>query len=361
MSKFFIHRPIFAIVISLLIVIIGVLAAVKLPIAQYPQISPPTISVSTTYVGANAKTVNETVAQVIEQQVNGTQGMDYMSSTAADSGRYSLSVVFDLATDGDMDSVKVQNNVAIANASLPDSVKNNGVVTSKSSSDMALMIAMYSPNKTYDRVWMKTYADIYLLDKIKRVSGVGSVQVFGADHSMRIWVNPAKMAELNITSSDIVAAINEQNVQAPAGTVGAPPLAESQEKQATGKIDGRLTTPEEFGNIIIRASNDGQYVRIKDIARVETGAKDYNFGTTYNNMEAVGFGIQLTSDANAMTTVAEVKEIIEEARKDFPPDLRANEIVDSTKFIHASITEVVETFVEALLLVVLVVFVFLQN
>ena len=166
MSKFFIHRPIFAIVISLLIVIIGVLAAVQLPIAQYPQISPPTISVSTTYVGANAKTVNETVAQVIEQQVNGTQGMDYMSSTAADSGRYSLSVVFDLATDGDMDSVKVQNNVAIANASLPDSVKNNGVVTSKSSSDMALMIAMYSPNKTYDRVWMKTYADIYLLDKI---------------------------------------------------------------------------------------------------------------------------------------------------------------------------------------------------
>ena len=361
MSKFFIHRPIFAIVISLLIVIIGVLAAVQLPIAQYPQISPPTISVSTTYVGANAKTVNETVAQVIEQQVNGTQGMDYMSSTAADSGSYSLSVVFDLATDGDMDSVKVQNNVAIANASLPDSVKNNGVVTSKSSSDMALMIAMYSPNKTYDRVWMKTYADIYLLDKIKRVSGVGSVEVFGADHSMRIWVNPAKMAELNITSSDIVAAINEQNVQAPAGTVGAPPLAESQEKQATGKIDGRLTTPEEFGNIIIRASNDGQYVRIKDIARVETGAKDYNFGTTYNNMEAVGFGIQLTSDANAMTTVAEVKEIIEEARKDFPPDLRANEIVDSTKFIHASITEVVETFVEALLLVVLVVFVFLQN
>jgi len=361
LSKFFIHRPIFAIVISLLIVIIGVLAAFQLPIAQYPQISPPTVSVSTTYVGANAKTVNETVAQVIEQQVNGTQGMDYMSSTSSDSGRYSLSVVFSLGTDGDMDAVKVQNNVAIANASLPDSVKTMGVTTSKSSDDMAMMIAMYSPNKTYDRVWMKNYADIYLLDKIKRVDGVGSVQVFGADHAMRIWVNPAKMAEMNITSADIVSAINEQNIQAPAGSVGAPPVAEAQEKQATGKIDGRLTTPEEFGNIILKATTDGQYVRIKDIARVETGAEDYNFGTSYNGMEALGFGIQLTSDANAMTTVGEIKSIMKEVEKDYPPDLKAEQIVDSTKFISASITEVVHTFIEALLLVVLVVFVFLQN
>lgn len=361
MSKFFIHRPIFAIVISLLIVIIGVLAAFQLPIAQYPQISPPSISVSTTYVGANAKTVNETVAQVIEQQVNGTQGMDYMSSTSSDSGRYSLNVVFELGTDGDMDAVKVQNNVAIANASLPDSVKSMGVTTSKSSNDMALMISLYSPNKTYDRVWMKNYADIYLLDKIKRVNGVGSVTVFGADHAMRIWVNPAKMAEMNITSADIVAAINEQNIQAPAGSVGAPPIPQGQEKQATGKIDGRLVTPEEFGNIILKATQDGQYVRIKDIARVETGAEDYNFGTTYNGMEALGFGVQLTSDANAMTTVAEVKEILAEAEKEFPPDLKAEQIVDSTKFIRASISEVVQTFVEALLLVVLVVFVFLQN
>ena len=361
MAKFFIHRPIFAIVISLLIVIIGVLAAFQLPIAQYPQISPPTISVSTTYVGANAKTVNDTVAQVIEQQVNGTQGMDYMSSTAADSGRYSLSVVFNLGTDGDMDAVKVQNNVAIANSSLPESVKSMGVTTSKSSNDMALMMAMYSPNKTYDRPWMKNYADIYLLDQIKRVDGVGDVMVFGADHAMRIWVNPAKMAEMNITAADIMAAINEQNVQAPAGTVGAAPVADSQEKQATGKIDGRLTSTEEFGNIILKATTDGQYVRIKDIARVETGAEDYNFIPSYNGMDAVGFGIQLTSDANAMTTVAEVKKILENAREDFPPDLEIKEIVDSTKFIGASINEVVHTFIEALVLVVLVVFVFLQN
>lgn len=361
MAKFFIHRPIFAIVISLLIVIIGVLAALQLPIAQYPQISPPTISVSTTYVGANAKTVNDTVAQVIEQQVNGTQGMDYMSSTASDNGRYSLNVVFELGTDGDMDSVKVQNNVAIANSSLPEDVKTRGVTTKKSSDDMALMLAMYSPNKTYDRPWMKNYADIYLLDQIKRVSGVGDVMVFGATHSMRIWINPARMAEMNITVSDVVAAINEQNVQAPAGTVGAAPVADSQEKQATGKIEGRLTSAEEFGNIILRATTDGQYVRIRDIARVETGSEDYNFIPNYNGNDAVGFGIQLTSDANAMTTVGEVQEILKEAQKDFPPDLEIEEIVDNTKFIRASIEEVVHTFVEALLLVVLVVFVFLQN
>lgn len=361
MSKFFIHRPIFAIVISILIVITGVLAALQLPIAQYPQISPPTVSVSTTYVGANAKTVNETVAQVIEQQVNGTQGMDYMSSNSSDSGWYSLSVVFSLGTDGDMDAVKVQNNVAIANASLPDSVKTTGVTTKKASNDMALMMSMYSPNGTYDRVWMKNYADIYLLDQIKRVDGVGSVQVFGSDYAMRIWVNPAKMAEYNISSADITAAINEQNVQAPAGTVGAPPIPTDQEKQATGKIEGRLVTPEEFGNIILRATSDGQYIRIKDIGWVETGSEDYGFAPTYNGMDSVGFGVQLTSDANAMTTVAEVKEILEEASKSFPPDLEYQQVVDSTNFISASITEVVHTFVEALLLVVLVVFIFLQN
>lgn len=361
MSKFFIHRPIFAIVISLLIVIIGVLAAFQLPIAQYPQISPPTVSVSTTYVGANATTVNDTVAQIIEEQVNGTQGMDYMSSTSSDTGYYNLSVVFSLGTDGDMDAVKVQNNVAIANASLPDSVKTQGVTTKKASNEMALMMSLYSPNHTYDRSWMKSYADIYLLDKIKRVDGVGSVMVFAADQSMRIWINPAKMAELGITAADVVGAINEQNVQAPAGTVGAPPVPDAQEKQATGKIDGRLSTVEEFSNIILKANGDGQYIRIKDIGRVEMGDEDYNFTPKQDGMEAVGFGIQLTSDANAMTTVGEVREIIQDAQKDFPPDLVIKEIVDSTKFIRASITEVAHTFFEALLLVVLVVFVFLQN
>ena len=362
MSKFFIHRPIFAIVISLIIVIGGLISAFQLPIAQYPQIAPPTISVSTTYTGANAKVVNETVAQIIEQQVNGVQGMDYMNSNASDSGYYSLSVVFELGTDGDMDAVKVQNAVAVANPSLPDSVKTVGVVTSKSSNTMALMAALVSPEATYDSTWIKNYADIYLIDQIKRVDGVGSVQVFGADHALRIWLNPDRLAELNLTVSDVTDAINEQNLQAPAGTVGALPIRDQQEKQFTGKIDGRLVTSEEFGNIVIKRDKNGSMVHLKDVARVEKGAKQYAVFSDMNGMKnTIGFGIQLTEDANTMTTVAEVRKILEAAEKEFPPDLELRYIVDTTDYIGSSIKEVVETFVEALLLVVLVVFIFLQN
>ena len=360
MSKFFIHRPIFAIVISIIIVIVGVLAAFQLPIAQYPQISPPTVSVGTSYTGASASVINDTVAQIIEQQVNGTQGMDYMSSNSDDSGRYSLSVVFETGTDGDMDSVKVQNNVAIANASLPSDVQQVGVTTKKSSNDMAYMLSLYSPDGTYDRAYMKNYADIYLLDELKRVSGVGDVQIFGSDYAMRIWLNPDKLAELGLTIADITDAIKEQNVQAPAGTVGAMPLNNGQEKQYTGKISGRLVTPEEFGNVIISSKN-GKFVRIKDVARVETGEKSSAIISKFNGYPAVGFGVNLTSDANAMQTVAGVREVLEKARPTLPPGLQMSQVFDSTNYINASIKEVIETFVEALLLVVLVIFVFLQS
>ena len=360
MSKFFIHRPIFAIVISIIIVIVGVLAAFQLPVAQYPQISPPTVSVGTTYTGANASVINDTVAQIIEQKVNGTQGMDYMSSNSDDSGRYSLSVVFETGTDGDMDSVKVQNNVAIANASLPSDVQQVGVTTKKSSNDMAYMLSINSPDGTYDRAFMKNYADIYLLDELKRVSGVGDVQIFGSDYAMRIWLNPDKLAELGLTIADITDAIKEQNVQAPAGTVGAMPLNNGQEKQYTGKISGRLVTPEEFGNVIISSKN-GKFVRIKDVARVETGEKSSAIISKFNGYPAVGFGVNLTSDANAMQTVAGVREVLEKARPTLPPGLQMSQVFDSTNYINASIKEVIETFVEALLLVVLVIFVFLQS
>ena len=360
MSKFFIHRPIFAIVISVIIVIVGILAAFQLPVAQYPQISPPTVSVGTTYTGANASVINDTVAQIIEQQVNGTQGMDYMSSNSDDSGRYSLSVVFETGTDGDMDSVKVQNNVAIANASLPSDVQQVGVTTKKSSNDMAYMLSINSPDGTYDRAFMKNYADIYLLDELKRVSGVGDVQIFGSDYAMRIWLNPDRLAELGLTIADVTDAIKEQNVQAPAGTVGAMPLNNGQEKQYTGKIAGRLVTPEEFGNVIISSKN-GKFVRIKDVARVETGEKSSAIISKFNGYPAVGFGVNLTSDANAMQTVAGVREVLEKARPSLPPGLEMSQIFDSTNYINASIHEVLETFIEALLLVVLVIFVFLQS
>ena len=361
MAKFFIHRPIFAIVIALIITLVGLLAAFQLPIAQYPQISPPTISVSTTYTGANAGVVNETIAQVIEQQVNGTDGMDYMSSNSDDTGRYSLSVVFEVGTDGDMDSVKVQNNVAIANASLPTDVQRQGVTTRKASNEMALFLSMYSPTGEYDRAFMKNYADIYLMDEIKRVSGVGDVQIFGSDYSMRIWLNPDKLAELDLTVAEVAAAINEQNLQAAAGTIGSMPLAQGQEKQFTGKVQGRLTEMEEFGNIILKSRSDGTFVYMKDVARIEPGQKSNNIVAKYNGYPAVGFGIQLTSDANAMTTVRGVQNIIERQKPNLPPGLYIDEIFDSTDYIRASIEEVAHTFIEALLLVVLVIFVFLQS
>ncbi len=285
MAKFFIHRPIFAIVIALIITLVGILAALQLPIAQYPQISPPTISVSTNYTGANASVVNETIAQVIEQQVNGTDGMDYMSSNSDDTGRYSLSVVFEVGTDGDMDSVKVQNNVAIANASLPTDVQRQGVTTRKESNEMALFLSMYSPDGSYDRAFMKNYADIYLMDEIKRVDGVGDVQIFGSDYSMRIWLNPDKLAEYDLTVADVTSAINEQNLQAAAGTIGSMPLAQGQEKQFTGKVQGRLTDISEFENIILKSRTDGTFVFMKDVARIESGQRQNNIVAKFNGYQ----------------------------------------------------------------------------
>ena len=362
MSRFFINRPIFAIVISLIIVILGIISAATLPVAQYPQISPPTITVSTTYTGANSDTVNETIAQVVEQQVNGVEGMDYMSSTSSNDGRYNLQVVFKLGTNGDMDSVKVQNNAATATPSLPSDVQTFGLTTRKASSDMAMVLSLTSPKGTYDSVFLKNYADIYLVDKIKRVPGVGDLNVFGSDYSMRIWINPDKLAELGLTVADVVSAVKEQNTQAPAGTIGQLPAPRDQEFQYTGKIQGRLITPEEFGNIIIRSdANSGSFVRVKDIAKVEIGARTNNIIAKHNNQNAVAFGVQLTSDANAMDTVSQVKQILEESKADFPPDIEYDTVVDNTTYISESINEVIHTFIEALLLVMLIVYLFLQS
>ena len=308
------------------------------------------MQVSASYTGASAAVVNQTVAQIVEEQVNGTQGMDYMSSSSDDTGDYSLSVTFDVGTDGDMDSVKVQNNVASATSQLPSEVQQVGVTTRKSTNDMAYMMAFYSPDGTYDRAFMKNYATIYLLDKLKRINGVGDVQVFGSDYAMRVWLNPDKLAELGLTVADVSAAIKEQNVQAPAGTVGAMPVNNGQEKQMSGKIEGRLTTPEEFGNVIIKSSGDGKFVRLKDVAKIEAGAQSESIISKFNGYPSVGFGIKLTSDANAMKTISEVRKIFDEAKETLPPGMEMSTIFDSTDYISTSIEEVLMTFVEALLL-----------
>ena len=361
MARFFIHRPVFAIVISLMIVIIGTIAALQLPIDQYPQISPPTVNVSTTYTGANANVVNDTVAQVIEQQVNGTEGMTYMSSSSDSTGTYSLTVRFGLDTNADMDAVNVQNKVALANSTLPSDVLTAGVTTEKSSPSMALVVSIVSPNGTYEPEFLKNYSDIYLIDAIKRVPGVGKVQVFGSDYSMRVWVNPDKLAQRGLTMADVTQAIQKQNIQAPAGVIGQMPAPDTQEKQYTGTVQGRLVTPEEFGEIVLKSAGNGAYTRLKDVARIETGEKSSSVISKYNNQQAIGFAVQLTSDANAMDSVSQVQELLKDASKSFPSDLEYHVVVDNTNFIRASLNEVVHTFFEALALVVIIVFLFLQT
>ncbi len=361
MARFFIHRPVFAIVIALMIVIIGTIAALQLPIDQYPQISPPTVNVSTTYTGANANVVNDTVAQVIEQQVNGTEGMTYMSSSSDSTGTYSLTVRFGLDTNADMDAVNVQNKVALANSTLPSDVLTAGVTTEKSSSSMALVVSIVSPNGTYEREFLKNYSDIYLIDAIKRVPGVGKVQVFGSDYSMRVWVNPDKLAQRGLTMADVTQAIQKQNIQAPAGVIGQMPAPDTQEKQYTGTVQGRLVTPEEFGEIVLKSAGNGAYTRLKDVARIETGEKSSSVISKYNNQQAIGFAVQLTSDANAMDSVSQVQELLKDASKSFPSDMEYHEVVNNTNFIRASLNEVVHTFFEALALVVIIVFLFLQT
>lgn len=276
MSKFFIHRPIFAIVIAIVITLVGLISMMNLPVARYPQISPPTVRVNTAYTGATAQVVNDTVASVIETQIVGVQDMDYMTSNSSSSGTYSLTIQFNQGSNADMNAVNTQNRVQAALSQLPAEVQAVGVTTTKSSGDMALIFSLNSPNGTYDSTFLKNYGTNYMMDAIKSIKGVGSVQEFGSDYSMRIWLDPAKMQKLGVTLSEVTAAIRGQNLQAAAGTVGQNPTNGQQAFQYPIKIDGRLVTPEQFGNIAIKNSN-GKVLHLKDVSRIQIGAKDYNF------------------------------------------------------------------------------------
>ena len=375
MSKFFINRPIFAIVIAVMITLAGLISMVNLPIARYPQISPPSVQVSTAYTGATAQVVNDTVASVIETQIVGVQDLDFMTSTSSSNGTYSLSLQFNQGSDADMDTVNTQNRVQAALAQLPSEVQQVGVTTTKSSGDMAYIFSLNSPNGTFDSTFLKNYGTNYLMDAIKGVKGVGSVQEFGSDYAMRIWLDPSKMQKLGVTLSEVTAAIKSQNVQAAAGTVGKNPTNGEQAFQYPIKIDGRLVTEQQFGNIIIKNSN-GTVLHLKDIARIDVGAKGYDFTpkASYRDNNApsgeilfvehrptAGFAVSLQNDANALETIANVQKILAEQSKSFPQDLEYHEVVDNTKFVRASINEVEHTFFEALVLVLIVVYVFLQS
>lgn len=360
MAKYFIDHPVFACVISIIIALIGIISAYNLPIAQYPQISNPRISVSTNYVGANAEVVEQSVAQAIEKQVNGVDNMIDMNSVSDNSGNYSLNVKFELGTDPDMDSVKVQNRVAQASASLPSEVSTYGVTTKKQSAETIMYFALTSPNGTYDTLFMKTYGSTQFVDALKRVKGVSEVSEYGPELAMRIWLDPMKMASLGVTAADVKNAITSQNVQAPAGSIGARPNDADQEFEYSARVKGRLTTADEFGNIIIKNKN-GNLLRVKDVARIEFGPRSDSVTSTLNGKNAMNYAIALNTDANALESVAEVKKVLAEAEKNFPPDLKLTIVQDNTDYVRESLKEVVVTLVETLALVVLITWVFLQS
>jgi len=359
-AKYFIDHPVFACVIAIIITLVGIISAYNLPIAQYPQISNPRISVSANYVGASAEVVEESVAQAIEKQVNGVDNMVDMDSTSDNQGNYTLNVKFELGTDPDMDSVKVQNRVAQASASLPSEVSTYGVTTEKQSAETIMYFALTSPNGTYDTLFMKTYGATQFVDALKRVKGVSEVSEYGPELSMRVWLDPMKMAQLGVTAADVKNAIASQNVQAPAGSIGARPNEADQEFQYSARVKGRLSTADEFGNIIIKNQN-GNLLRVKDVARVEFGPRDDSVTSKLDGKNAMNYAISLNTDANALESVAEVKKVLAEAEKSFPPDLKLTIVQDNTEYVRESLKEVVVTLVETLVLVVLITWVFLQS
>ncbi len=361
MAHFFIKRPIFAIVIALLISIGGLLSMLQLPVDRYPQIAPPSVRVIAMYPGANSEVLGETVAQAIEKQIIGIDGFESMTSSSASNGLYMLSILFDTDTDADLASVQAQNRVAQANAQLPDAVRQLGVSVLKSSGDFALAVTLYSPNGTYDPTFLKNYFSLNYMDDLKSISGVGNVQEFGSDYAMHIWLNPTRMAQYGLTANEIIGAVRTQNQQAAAGSIGLNPAPDSQQFQYAVTVQGRLIQPEEFAAIVVKTNPDGSLIRLGDVARVELGALNQDFIARSNGLPAVGMAFSLTSDANALETVGEIKEKLAQAAQTFPEDMEYRIALDNTEFITASLTSVLETFFEALLLVALIVFLFLQS
>lgn len=362
-SRFFIERPIFAIVIAVAMVLAGALTYSSLPVAQYPDITPPTVMVNASYPGADAKTVAETVGVPIEQQVNGVEGMMYMSSSSGSDGSYSLTITFEQGTDLDEATVKVQNRVSQAEPTLPTAVKQQGVSTASRSSDQILMIALQSDDpERYDALYLTNYANLNLTDQLSRVDGVGQVQAFGGgDYSMRIWLDPAKMRERNITPADVETAIQSQNMEVSAGSVGAQPSPGNEAFTYTLTTRGRLSDPSEFANIILRSDGDGNILRLGDIATVDLGSVTYTQIARVNGQQAAMIGISQLPGANALDVAKACEARLEELKQHFPPGVNYSIMLDTTQFVTASIDELLITFLETTLLVMLVILLFLQN
>jgi multidrug efflux pump len=362
MTKFFITRPIFASVLSIIIVLAGIAAVFQLPIAQYPQITPPVVQITARFPGASAETLIKTVAAPIEEQLSGVDDLLYFNSSADSSGQLTITVTFEIGTDIDLATFNISNRVNIALPRLPDEVRRSGITIQKRANDLLLVFAITSQNKDHTPLFLSNYITNNFLDDLKRSRGVGEARIFGAqDYSMRIWLQPDKMAQLGITTSDIAAAIRAQNAQYAAGKIGQDPALPDQQLVYTVTAKGRLTEPEEFGNIILRADGPRGVLYLKDVARIELGAQEYNIINMLNGVPGVGIGIFLQTGANALDTAAEIKSKMEELRPLFPEGMQYVLPYDTSQFVKASIWEVVKTLGEAMILVVLVVYLFLQT
>ncbi len=360
MARFFIDRPVFAIVLAILITLLGALAGFSLPIAEYPNITKPRISVETMYTGASADIVEQTVAQAIEQKVSGVENMLDMNSVSMSSGQYKLRVQFALEKNADIASVEVQNRVSQANSSMPAEVVDYGITTTKQSAETIMYFGLVSPNKTFDGMFLRTYADVNFLDAVKRVKGVSSVDEYGPEYSMRLWLNPEKMMQLGVDVDDVISAIQTQNVQAAVGSIGNRPTVQEQERTYSATAKGRLNTPEEYGNVIVR-STDGHNLKLRDIAEISPGPRNDLVVSLLNGSDSVMFPVSLTSDANAIETVGKIKEALADAETRFPDDIKMVTVIDNTQFIIEALEKVAHTFFEALALVIIVIFLFLGS
>jgi len=361
-ANFFINRPIVAIVIAVLTVLVGAVSILSLPVAQFPNIAPPEIQVQTTYVGADAQTVEQAVATPIEQQMSGVDNMNYMYSINSSNGTLRLTVDFDVKTEPNIDLILAQSRETLAQPQLPADVRNFGVTVQKSTLTPLMLFALYSPNNTHDATFLANYAYINMFDQLSRVKGIGSVQVFGAgQYAMRFWINPDQLAKLQLTVPEIIAAINAQNTVNPAGQIGSEPLPPGQEFTYAVRAQGRLITPEEFGDIVVRANPDGTMVRLKDVARVELGAQTYSLKGRYNGRASAVVAVYQLPGSNAVDAANGARKLMEETRRRFPPDIDYVVSVDTTKSVTEGMKEIVTTLFEALALVIVVVFIFLQG
>jgi len=361
MARFFIDRPIFAWVIALFIMVLGGVAIKQLPIAQYPSVAPPAIVINVTYPGASAQTLEDSVISIIEREMNGAQGMIYMESTSQANGTGSITVSFETGTDPDLAQVDVQNRLARATPRLPSAVTQQGVRVDKSRANFLLFTILSSDDPKMDSIALGDYASRNVLPEIQRITGVGQAQLFGTEKAMRIWIDPAKLVGYNLSPSDVTGAISQQNAQVASGTIGDLPIAQGQQISATVIVTGQLSNVEQFGNIVLRANQDGSTVRLKDVARIEVGGQSYATTARLNGKPSAGIGVQLAPSGNALETANLIKERMAELQKLFPNGIKYSIPYDSTTFISISIEQVVHTLIEAIVLVFLVMYLFLQN